>query len=215
MSKKLQSLTTFTQYKNAELAGSKASLYEGQNVLDISPFKDTPHLFEDLGTKLINDATGEIYLSRDNFFQAIDQVGEPSVFEEVAPPLIQNFEKNRDLKKRAMALVGANSVHQIFNPDIGSDDDDMNDLLSDDANEVEDFNKHMDQSIYAVGDDGMAKYERDNVKNTEELKQLREFMALKDQFSAEDIQRILSEAQNSQVIPQNDGSTSGEVEADD
>lgn len=137
---------------------------------------------EAVGSKVMNPRTGEILMERPNYFYAIDRLGSATFTEEVGDPLIVDFTRNRDLKARALALVGSSNVAGLFNDDAIEDDDDtlMDQLEKLPSSEVLDFNHAMAQSPYSVDENGLAKYERDLASSKQELEQLRQYMSVKD-----------------------------------
>lgn len=141
--------------------------------------------FESLGSSVVDDNTGEVLAERPNWFYANDRVGAATFEEEAGDPVVINFDKSRDLKARALALVGRNSVASLFNDDVDEDDEDRLVDTIDEASdlEVDEFNQAMSRTPYAIGEDGLAQFERVLAQNKQDLKNLRKFMSVKDSFS--------------------------------
>lgn len=136
---------------------------------------------EALGSKVLNTSTGEVIAERPNAFYALDRISHATYEEEVGDPLITDFSRARDLKARALALVGGSDISQLFNDEAEVDDDHLMDELDKlPDSDVLDFNQILSATPYAVGDDGMANFERELASSKEEVEELRNFMRLKD-----------------------------------
>lgn len=128
----------------------------------------------------INEETGEILKTSRNWFQALPQIGVSWVEEETGEPLITDFTKARDLKQRALALIGSDKITDLYGGDAASDDEAFGALFDDEDNEVANFNEAMSKTPYICDDKGLAAYEAALAKSNQELEELRTFMAQKD-----------------------------------
>lgn len=128
----------------------------------------------------VNEETGEILKTSRNWFQALPQIGVSQVEEETGEPLITDFTKARDLKQRALALIGSDKITDLYGGDVGSDDEAFDALFDDEDNEVTNFNEAMSKTPYACDDKGLAVYEAALARSNQELEELRTFMAQKD-----------------------------------
>lgn len=136
---------------------------------------------EALGSKVVNSATGEVIAERPNAFYALDRISHATYEEDPGTPLITDFSRARDLKARALALVGGSDISQLFNNEAEVDDDHLMDELDKlPDSDVLDFNQILSATPYAVGEDGMANFERELASSKEEVEELRNFMRLKD-----------------------------------
>lgn len=177
----------------------KVHNYERPQTLSDQPLEPSKDI-DAFGYKVINTQTGEVLASRKNWLQAVEQVGEPFVYEEAGTPLLTHFPKARDLKTRAMEMLKTQSVAGIFGASEASDEDAFNALSDTDDSEVDDFNDAMSRTPYACDDKGVSNYEKALVQEQSELDEFRDFMSKKDNplfqkvanMSLEDLERLLS-----------------------
>lgn len=111
----------------------------------------------------------------DKLLCCVEQISEPRGPDEVGPSVVNVVSRPSDEKNRFLNMIMTGGV-SYFDDD-GEDEEFSN---FDDDDEVAEFNRAMDNSPYAIGQDGLANYERALAKNDEELKSLRSFMELKD-----------------------------------
>lgn len=160
-------------------------IYNFEKVTKDNDLEDLRPAIWALGSEVVNQATGEIMLSRDNAFFAIDRIGSGGPTEEdPGIPVITDFSKARDLKVRALSLIGASHVSEIFNDDTQDDDEDLDKIHSQpDMTEVDDYNDAFKNSPYYVNPvTGKAKYEEAILQDGEDVRDLRKFMEMKDVF---------------------------------
>lgn len=118
---------------------------------------------------------GKKNVNSSRLLQVVEQLDTPSQAEEVGSPLVRHFYKPSEAKKAFMSVISDFSEYGEVD-----DDDTFDYSLADDTNEVEEFNRALSNSKYAVDDKGVANYEKVFAKNKDELKNFRQFMAFKD-----------------------------------
>lgn len=198
---------------NYERVGSLFSLSpDMENLETLNPINA-------LGSSQINMSTGEILTEKPNVFYPVERVGSARFEEEAGTPIITDFTSARDLKKRAMALLGTQSIAEIFNDNAKEEDDDslMENLENPNSNEVDEFNASMVASPYYVDSEtGLARYEIELAKSKEDIEGIREYMANRDNpafreamdIPLDDLKTLIEEykqKQNPPVEPQGEG----------
>lgn len=114
---------------------------------------------------------------KSKIFQVVPQLEEVSQDEEVGVPLVEYFARPSEQKRAFLETI--DKLSGIL-PGDDADDEAYNLLDDQNTNEVEDFNRAFDGSPYAVDANGVANYEKALARNKKELKEFRNYMAMKD-----------------------------------
>lgn len=131
-----------------------------------------------LGSFEMEEATGEVLSEKITCMHPIPRVGTPRGPQEVGAPRLVVLSKPSDVKKRILAMLpNATSIHDLYGAPEDTDED-FNRFISEDTDEVDDFNQAMNQSPYYCDSEGMSNMEKAIAHNKEEAKELEHHMAM-------------------------------------
>lgn len=150
-----------------------------------------------LGWQDVDMQTGEVLATVPTAMHPIPQVGVVDKPLNVGEPLFIPLSKPSDLKTQIMAIVGAKNLSEVFTPIEDSIDDEeaFNKFISDNTDEVDDFNSAMDALPSYCDENGVSNFEKQMKLKSEEANQLKDYMS---QMKDPRIQEFLSLSEEQQ-----------------